>query len=140
MGKTRDHFKKIRDTKGTFYAKMSTIKDKNSMDLTEAGFPRWFSGKESTCQCQRRSFDFWVRNISWIKEWLPTPVFFPGKSYRQESLVSFSPWDCKRVGHYLATKQQQQIVCMCAYYWRRKWQPTPVFLPGESRGRRSQVG
>ena len=36
MGKTRDLFKKIRDTKGLFHAKMSTIKEKNSMDLTEA--------------------------------------------------------------------------------------------------------
>ena len=36
MGKTRDLFKKIRDTKGTFHAKVSTIKDKNAMDLTEA--------------------------------------------------------------------------------------------------------
>ena len=36
MGKTRDLFKKIRDTKGTFHAKMSSIKDRNSMDLTEA--------------------------------------------------------------------------------------------------------
>ena len=36
MGKTRDHFKKIRDTKGTFQAKMNTIKDRNGMDLTEA--------------------------------------------------------------------------------------------------------
>ena len=36
MGKSRDHFKKIRDTKGTFHAKMSTVKDKNGMDLTEA--------------------------------------------------------------------------------------------------------
>ena len=35
MGKTRDLFKKIRDTKGTFHAKMDTIKDRNSMDLTE---------------------------------------------------------------------------------------------------------
>ena len=35
MGKTRDHFKKIRDTKGTFHAKMGTIKDRNVMDLTE---------------------------------------------------------------------------------------------------------
>ena len=35
MGKTRDLFKKIRDTKGTFHAKMGTIKDMNSMDLTE---------------------------------------------------------------------------------------------------------
>ena len=36
MGKTRDLFKKIRDTKGTFLAKMGTIKDRNYMDLTEA--------------------------------------------------------------------------------------------------------
>ena len=36
MGKTRDGFKKIRDTKGTFHAKMGTIKDRNSKDLTEA--------------------------------------------------------------------------------------------------------
>ena len=35
MGKTRDLYKKIRDTKGTFHAKMSTIKDRNGMDLTE---------------------------------------------------------------------------------------------------------
>jgi len=35
MGKTRDLFKKIRDTKGTFHAKMGSIKDRNHMDLTE---------------------------------------------------------------------------------------------------------
>ena len=39
MGKTRDLFKKIRDTKGTFHAKMGLIKDRNGMDLTEAGWP-----------------------------------------------------------------------------------------------------
>ena len=36
MGKTRDLFKKIRDTRGTFHAKMGRIKDRNGMDLTEA--------------------------------------------------------------------------------------------------------
>ena len=36
MGKTRDFFKKIRDTKGTFHAKMGKLKDRNGMDLTEA--------------------------------------------------------------------------------------------------------
>ena len=36
MGKTRDLFKKIRDTKGTFHTKIGTIKDRNGMDLTEA--------------------------------------------------------------------------------------------------------
>ena len=38
MGKTRDLFKKMRDTKGTFHAKMGSIKDRNGMDLTEAGY------------------------------------------------------------------------------------------------------
>ena len=40
MGKTRDLFKKIRDTKGTFHAKMGSIKDRNGMDLTEADILR----------------------------------------------------------------------------------------------------
>ena len=38
MGKTRARFKKIRHTKGTFHVKMGTIKDRNGMDLTEAGY------------------------------------------------------------------------------------------------------
>ena len=42
MGQTRDLFKKIRDSKGTFYAKMGSIKDINGMDLTEAKYiKRW---------------------------------------------------------------------------------------------------
>ena len=42
MGKTRDSFKKIRDTKGIFHAKMGSIKDRNGMDLTEAeDIKRW---------------------------------------------------------------------------------------------------
>ena len=42
MGKTRDLFNKIRDTKGTFHAKMSSIKDRNGVDLTEAeDIKRW---------------------------------------------------------------------------------------------------
>ena len=43
MGKTRDLFKKIRDTKGTFHAKMNSIKDRNGIDLTETEYikKRW---------------------------------------------------------------------------------------------------
>ena len=54
MGKTRDLFKKIRDTKGTFLAKMGSIKDRNGMDLTEAEDikKRW---KEYTGTVQKRS-------------------------------------------------------------------------------------
>ena len=43
MGKTRDLFQKIRGTKGTFHAKMSTIKDRNGMELTEAeAIQKWW--------------------------------------------------------------------------------------------------
>ena len=50
MGKTRDLFKKIRDTKGTFQAKMGTIKDRNSMDLTEAEeVKRHCKNKQKNC-------------------------------------------------------------------------------------------
>ena len=48
MGKTRDIFKKIRDTKGTFHAKMGSIKDRNGMDLTEAeDIKKWQQYAES---------------------------------------------------------------------------------------------
>ena len=54
MGNTRDHFKKIRDTKGTRHAKMGTIKDRNIMDLTEAEYvkKRW---QENRRIVQKRS-------------------------------------------------------------------------------------
>ena len=52
MGKTGDLFKKNRDTKGTFHAKMGTIKDRNSMDLTEAEDikKRWQEYTEELCK------------------------------------------------------------------------------------------
>ena len=52
MGKTRDGFKKIRDAKGTFHAKMGSIQDKNGMDLTEAEDikKRWQEYTEELCQ------------------------------------------------------------------------------------------
>ena len=52
MGKTRDLFKKIRDTKGNFHAKMGTIKDRNGMDLTvtEAIKRRWQEYREELCR------------------------------------------------------------------------------------------
>ena len=40
-------------------------------------------------------FDPWVRKIFWRREWLPTPVFLPGKPHEQRSLADYSPWGCK---------------------------------------------
>ena len=60
---------------------------------------RWrLSGKESACQCRchrRPGFNSWVRKIPWRRKWQPTPVFLPGESYGQRSLVGYSPWGCR---------------------------------------------
>ena len=55
----------------------------------------WFSGKEYACQWRRLGFDPWVRKIFWRRKWQPTPVFLPGKSHGQRSLVGYSPWGRK---------------------------------------------
>ena len=59
MGKTRDLFKKIRDIKGTFHAKMGTIKERNRMDLTEAEDikKRWQEYTEELC---KKIFTTWI--------------------------------------------------------------------------------
>ena len=55
MGKTRDLFKKIRDTKGTFHANMGSIQDRNGMDLTEAEILRR-GGKNTQKNCTKKIF------------------------------------------------------------------------------------
>ena len=59
------------------------------------GFSGGASGKEPACQCRRhrrRGFDPWVGKIFWRTKWQPTPVFLPGESHGQRSLVGYSPW------------------------------------------------
>ena len=55
MGKTRELLKKIRDTKGTFHAKMGSIKDRNTMDLTETQILRR-GGKNTQKNCTKKIF------------------------------------------------------------------------------------
>ena len=45
----------------------------------------------------RSRFDPWVRKMPWGRKWHPTPVFLPGKSHGQRSLVGYSPWGCKEL-------------------------------------------
>ena len=45
----------------------------------------------------RRRFNSWVGKILWRREWQPSPVFLPGKSLGQRSLVGYSPWGCKEL-------------------------------------------
>ena len=69
MGKTRDLFKKIRDTKGIFHAKMSSVKDRTGMDLTEAeDIKRW---QEYTEELHKKdlndpdNYDGMITHLSW---------------------------------------------------------------------------
>ena len=64
--------------------------------LTEVGA----SSKESACQCRRYRrcrFDAWFGKILWSRKWQPSPVFLPGKSHWQRSLVGCSPQDRKEL-------------------------------------------
>ena len=77
----------------------SHSRHKESLMLS-LGLPRWFSGKESACQCKRckgLGFNPWVGKISCSRKWQPVPVFLPGKFHGQRSLVGCSPWDSKEL-------------------------------------------
>ena len=59
-----------------------------------------------TCQYRRHRrhwFDPWVRKIPWRRKLQPTPVFFPGQSHGQRSLVGYSPWGCKLLSTHART-------------------------------------
>ena len=60
-------------------------------------------------QCRRHRFNPWVGKIPWRRKWQPTPVFLPGESHGQRSLVGYSPWSL-RVGYNLATKSTHSSV------------------------------
>ena len=59
---------------------------------------------------KRCMFDLGVGKTPWRRKWQPTPVSLPRKSHGQRSLVGYSPWDGRRVGHDLVTKQQQETL------------------------------
>ena len=63
------------------------------------GLPWWLNGKESTCHRRLKRFGFcpWARKVPWRRKWQPTPVFLPGKSSVQRSLVGYSSWGCKEL-------------------------------------------
>ena len=67
---------------------------------TITGFPNGSSSKDSACQRRRPKrlgFDPWVKKIPWRRERQPTPVFLPGESHGQRSLLCYSPWGHKEL-------------------------------------------
>ena len=65
----------------------------------------FYDGKESVCQCRRHRFNPWIRKIFWRRKWQPTPVFLPGKSHGQRSLVGYSTLGYEKAKHSVVIKQ-----------------------------------
>ena len=72
MGKTRDLFKEMRDTKGTFYTKTGTIKDKNGKYLTEAGEIKK-GGKKTEKNCTKQLLMTQLTTVMWSLTWIRHP-------------------------------------------------------------------
>ena len=89
-------------------------------DRYHTGLP---GGKESACQCRRRGVEPWVRKIfPWGRKWQPTPVFLPGESHRQRSLVGYNAWSFQTVRHDWVTKQQDHTR---PWRWRVRFNQLP---------------
>ena len=79
----------------------------NSLVCLKLGFPHGSVLKNSSANAGDQGSIPGSGRPPWRRKWQPIPVFLPGKSHGQRNLVCYSPWDGKRVGHELATKQQQ---------------------------------
>ena len=127
---------------------------------TIRGCPDGTSCKEPAYQwgrLERQGLDPWVGKIPWERKWQPTPVFLPGAFPWTEEPAGLQSMGSQRVGHdwsnlacmHAAIKNKCQCWRPKRHWfdcwvrnipWRRKWQPTPVFLPGKSYGQRSLAG
>ena len=65
-------------------------------------------------QCGRPGFNPWIGKIPWKREWLPTPVFWPGEFHGQRSLVGYSPW-----GH---SQTQLRDFSLCGTHYFRSYE------------------
>ena len=110
----------IRDTKGTFLAKLGSIKDRNGMDLTEAE------------DIKKR----WQEYTELYKKDLHNPDNHNGviTDLEPDILECEVKWALESITTNKASGGDGKIP------WRRKWQSTPVLLPGKSHGQRSLVG
>ena len=124
MGKTRDPFKKIRDTKGTFHAKMGLIKDRNGMDLTEAeDIKRW---QEYTKELHKKDLndpdnhdgvitdlepDILEREVKWALESIATNKASGGDGIPVE-LFQILKDDAVKVLHSVQFSSVQSLSCV----------------------------
>ena len=73
-------------------------------------FPGGSDDREFTCQCRRLWFSPWVKKVPWRRKWQPTPVFLPGRSQGQRSLVGYSPQGGKDTTEQLSTHTLLSLV------------------------------
>ena len=115
------------------------------------GLPWFLIGKESACRCKRHMFNPWVGKILWRRKWQPTPIFLPGESHGQSSLVGYhKESDVTEHAHIKKNRHLKLMNLALFHIWedarvwahqrRKRWHPTPVLLPGKSHGRRRLVG
>ena len=92
------------------------------------GLSRWFSGKESPCECRRCRFNPWVGKIPWRRKWQPTLVFWPGKPHGQEepdrlqSMRSRKRWTW--LGNETTTKWLAVSYILWIFYRRSIYSPS----------------
>ena len=79
----------------TFSARVTFESSQDHTIVSLSLFTLWTSLVTQMVNNPRATQETWVRKILWRREWLPTPVFLPGKSHRQRSLKGYCPWDCK---------------------------------------------
>ncbi|CAI9169407.1 unnamed protein product [Rangifer tarandus platyrhynchus] len=85
--------------------------------IGESVFP--FSFELSSNFRRRPGFDPWVGKFPWRRKWQPAPVFLPGKSHGQRSLVGYSPWGCRgsdmtvHLQHFPETPPFEVAVYLC---------------------------
>ena len=99
--------------KHSSYSRASASSDRREKGREQINIQRslglsnfFYKGSDSKCfwaslvtqivkQCRRPRFNPWVRKSRWRREWLPTPIFFPGEFHGQRSLVGYNSWGCK---------------------------------------------
>ena len=82
------------------------------------------NGKEADCQFRRRKrcrLNPWVGKIPWRRAWQSIPVFLPGKSHGQRSLVGYSPWGC-RVRHHWSNSPHNHVHLQELHPWHNYWE------------------
>ena len=102
--------------------------------------PAWTSGSSQFTYCWSLPWRILSITSMWDRrrQWHPSPVLLPGKSLENP----MDGWAWWAAVHGVARSQTRQATSLSLFtfmHWRRKWQPTPVFLPGESQGQGSLV-